>query len=248
MDLRPTPSTVNLMRRFNVVIGHCPTASTIMRMRESNIPQLESPQAPFPLLKLAPELHLLLSESLEPIDRISLKLTNRYFYLTIPSFQPDELSNAQQQLYKRRGPAKQAIPGTNLKQEIDPYLACMCCFRLRPMLKFADEQQRWSPVLKVGWHRTKDLKVPSHVRLPRLCITCGIYNGRVGHLPGNIIPLDGKEVVVCNFCIQYGWIGAREVRRRAAGLCDKCWKVLEVNRGSEANKGPHQDELQVGHE
>lgn len=95
--------------------------------------RISAKAAPFPLMSLVPELHLIVAENLNPFDRLALRLSNRHFFRLIPpvNLSAKDLSLAQAQLYKRRGPDSQAVPGTTIKNDTFPYLACMSCMRLR---------------------------------------------------------------------------------------------------------------------
>lgn len=188
--------------------------------------------APFPLMSLAPELQLIVAENLDPFDRLSLKLTNRHLFHFIPSVQLTlkDLALAQAQLYKRRGPDSQAVPGTNIKNDEFPYLACMSCMRLRLSTNFADAQTRWSPILKVPRRLIKNVVVKGYSLQQRFCIDCGINEERNGFQKGRIINVNDEEFVICNFCSKLGRNAEKGSRRPAAGLCEVCWSTFEITR------------------
>lgn len=189
--------------------------------------------APFPLMSLAPELHLIVAENLDPFDRLSLTLTNRHFFHLIPFVQLSlkDLSLAQAWLYKRRGPDSQAVPGTNIKNDKFPYLACMSCLRLRLSTKFADDQTRWSPVLKVPRRLIKTIVVKGYSLQQRFCINCGIHEKRNGFQPGQIVKVNDEEFLICNFCSHLGRNVEKGSRRCAAALSEECWSMLEIAWG-----------------
>lgn len=193
--------------------------------------------APFPLMSLAPELHLIVAETLDPFDRLSLKLTNRHFFQLISpvQFSSKDLASAQAQLYKRRGPDTQAVPGTPIKADRFPYLACMSCMRLRLSTSFADDQTRWSPVLKVPRRLTKTTFVKHYSLFQRFCIDCGVNEKKDGFQQGQIVKVDQKEYVICNFCSNLGRKVGDGSRRQAAGLCEVCWIRLEITRSGRAD-------------
>lgn len=188
---------------------------------------------PFPLLMLQPELHLIVAESLDPIDRISLKLTNRYFYQIITPLTLKELPSIQDRIYKRRGPSSQAIPGSDVKNDRHPYLACMSCVKLRLSTNFANHQQRCSPVLRVPLRLRGGLTVEPYCLQQRFCMFCGIIKRKAGYKQGDIIRVNDEEFVICNYCNQIGKNGDEYSRRRATGLCARCWSGLRKVRGSE---------------
>lgn len=232
-NLRQTMECFLSQFTFKYICDDCPPQLKRKQPRKRASPQA----APFPLMSLVPELHLIVAETLDPFDRLSLKLTNRHFFQLISPVQLNskDLSLAQTQLYKRRGPNSQAVPGTPIKNDRFPYLACMSCMRLRLSTSFADHQTRWSPVLKVPRRLTKTIFVKNYSLLQRFCIDCGIKEKKDGFRQGQVVKVDQKEHVICNFCSNLGRKVEDGSRRQALGLCEMCWIMLETTRGGRAD-------------
>ena len=175
------------------------------------------------LVKVPVEIHLLIANNLDPLERILLKLTNRYFYQIIEPLNHKELKEAQQLLYNQRGCKKQCIPGLPETQDhLKPYLACMTCSRLRLSSKFADEQQRAFPLLKVPVRMMVRFGRLPYKRIKRFCIDCGLKDGKYESPKSDIITVNGDLFRVCKSCqeLTQTWKGTVSHTKR---LCRNCY-------------------------
>ena len=179
----------------------------------------------------SPEIHLIIIGNLNLLDRICLKLTNRYFHRTIAPLNSNNIARAQDLLYLLRGKHHQSIPGRERKQNDlpRPYLACLSCQRLRSSSNFADNELRTTPALRLGSRRTLWRKGLSSRLKKRLCIECGLKKRQRGYGRGTMIEVEEFSYVYCKHCCEL-----REVidgTEFHTGLCRECLLEKEKQQG-----------------
>ena len=164
----------------------------------------------------------MITAELNPLDRISLKLTNRYFHSTISPLTTEELPWAQQSLCQAPKPSTQPTLEIILKTKSEkwrpPYLACMSCLHLRPCYMFADSQIRRFPAPRVPKGLRGDLPKTSYYNSRRFCVSCGIKKETRGYQPSDTIIINDVSFLFCCRC--------KKVNLRTDSLvlgeCQKC--------------------------
>ena len=177
---------------------------------------------PLTLSTIPRELHSMIAEYLNPIDRIHWKKTSRTFYLSIAPFQYNDLRPAQILLFARDHPGEE-IPSSIDHSSECKYLACTTCLRLRPTQIFADITTFDLPLI-TGTDE-QDYELYSQ----RFCIDCGIEANLPGYTPGSAIELYGPmydefTYVVCYRCKMlklFNWNTTQGLYSKFA-LCLEC--------------------------
>ena len=138
-------------------------------------------------------------KELNPLDQMSLKITNRLFNELVPCPRGYHLEQAQHILYMRRGRNKQTMPGTNIgmssTRQSRPYLACMCCSRLRSSLEFDDDNVRREPELDLPRLPKGGKYIARYSSEQRMCIDCRLKE--MDYEPLTEIKIEGYDHVVC---------------------------------------------------
>ncbi len=179
-----------------------------------------------PITTLSAELYNNITESLNPLERIHLKLTSTFFYKMIAPLEPKELTDAQDLLYNRRNPCKQTIPGLFLKSGRKTYLACMSCDRLRPTRKFADDHLLSRPHLQVPKDLLRNYPHPRPRKINRICIECGLEQKKCGYRKTDVIEVEGRKYLVCTRCEKLGRT-EKGTKGFARKICKKCIREME---------------------
>ncbi|KAF2838156.1 hypothetical protein M501DRAFT_1017180 [Patellaria atrata CBS 101060] len=124
--------------------------------------------------KLPPEIQLTIIDQLDPVGKLNLRITSRYYYDTIKPLTPNELLQTE----KSDWAIKNGL------------LRCMDCKRLRPSSCFADSMRKG----KKGRNGLEPEK--------RFCIDCGVHPkfGRNRYTPGSEIEINTQRWVICKVC------------------------------------------------
>ena len=190
------------------------------REMESAMKECQPPQSKASLMLVAPELHLMIISHLAPIDRASLRMTNRYFHATVPSLKAKELPRIERQI--------------NHSHSYPRVLCCTYCKRVRPLKHFADNMYEVTELKskkRKGVFRIQPIKIPvpgcyGSVGTDFYCIDCAIKQQRSGYNPGDIMIVGKQYHVVCTWCNCNGRLATIECPG-ICGLCaDAAYRVL----------------------
>lgn len=148
-----------------------------------------------PLLRLPPEIHLIILRFVFFRDRIHLKQTCQYFNDLIPPLSHAELLAAETSDYA---------------QDRDLY-TCRYCLRLLPASMFA--------------HKMLQSRRAKHGRDVdrRFCVECGLKprDGTARYGPGAQITMQGTVYVICLLCKQFRR-GALDGLGKQTSYCESC--------------------------
>ncbi|GFG23854.1 hypothetical protein IFM61606_03746 [Aspergillus udagawae] len=147
------------------------------------------------LLRLPPELHLLIGAYLPFPDIVRFRITCAYLYSLLPP-----LTHAQLLLAET----------TDYALSKDIY-ACRYCLRLRPASRFADRMRR----RRRGRYGRDAEK--------RFCVECGLQprkgtDGEARYGPGAQVRIDGVLYVICITCRRFGLGYAGGIECQACGM------------------------------
>lgn len=157
-----------------------------------------------PLMNVPPELHLEVTDHLNELDRMRLRLTNRYFRQAIKPLKLNELANAQQQHWHES--VKIHLPHYHPVTFFDPKVfACMNCLQLRFRNHFEKLRSRplYSTVYGVAY----------------CCIDCEKVLGLRPRLKPRFLYVRSVGMLLswCSSCEKFKEVHVRETR-----LDDKC--------------------------
>lgn len=166
------------------------------------------------LSSLSTELHLNIIKHLDPLARISLKLTNRYFHNIKPITTEEDIKEADVLL--REHLESRSVPITSY------YPACYTCLRLRPDSRFPEFEHVpcWGPFRTSAEVKTDhyEWEYARHI-----CMDCGVKYQQPGFTKGSIIECGDIEYVVCKKCGKLGRFN-RSRPDYAVELCNACYK------------------------
>lgn len=157
-----------------------------------------------PIMRLPPELHLVIADQLEFPDNMNLRMVDRYFYKLIQPLSYEEGLEAE----KSR---------VALKNDI---FVCNSCHRLRRKEKFVEAYITYTSGPRIVHEyedRSRTLPVP-------YCIDCGYQQQlprcRLGDTFFNSSGHTERSQIICNGCEEFPELS----QRKRFSMCKTCWE------------------------
>lgn len=167
--------------------------------------QQTAPASSKSLAALPSELIVKITHHLDVLSLTCLKLTNRSFNKLIARPKRSTLIQMQILLYDRKRPH---------------FFYCKTCARLRPRLKFADNQLIALPHLISDSCCRRGIRLCDHSW--RVCIDCGIGGSQPAYSIGSIIWVKGVRYVLCRSCRTFGKVVDRGGSGLGSEVCGDC--------------------------
>ena len=157
-----------------------------------------------PLMKLAPELHLMIAKKLDFLDLLLFRNSTSYFRQLIKPYNYEQLIDGFQLVFLQHNACERLEQENRPRISPNDWSPCTDCCLIRPIQDFM---------------HGLDLNTIHETT----CIECMAKKDGIGHRIGDKITLDRRDKRLCRECNGF----KEDIGRRAEGLCESCWSRFE---------------------